>query len=187
MASIKSLLYGFVQKRRQRKFLHRGSNVAVGKGHYEGKIEIGSNVSINTGAWFVATRAKISIHDNVVMGPHVTIYTGSHVTSVIGKHICEIANADKELLPDRDKWDKDVVIESGCYIGTNVTILRGVTIGRGSVVGAGAVVTKSIPPYSVYVGTPPARTWARFSPDEVAEHEKRLGERGVKAESMTYW
>ncbi len=47
-----------------------------------------------------------------------------------------------------------VTIEEDAFIGCNVTICSAVTIGKGAIVGAGSVVTKSIPPYQVWAGTP---------------------------------
>lgn len=49
---------------------------------------------------------------------------------------------------------KPVIIEDDVWIGTGSIILPGVTIGRGSVVSAGSVVTKSIPPFCIYGGSP---------------------------------
>lgn len=184
MNPVYNVLYRIIQKNRTKKLSKCGLNANIGGGHFSGNIEIGSNVSINSGAWFVASRAKIVIHDNVVIAPNVTIYTGSHVTNLVGKHISEITDKDKDAVPDRDRWDKDVIIESGCWIGTRAIILKGVTIGRGSVVGAGAIVTKDIPPYSVYVGVPGARTMERFSLDEIRQHEQILTERGILPDSM---
>jgi acetyltransferase-like isoleucine patch superfamily enzyme len=47
-----------------------------------------------------------------------------------------------------------VFIGDDCWIGGNVSILPGVTIGNGCTIGAGSVVTKSIPAFSVAVGSP---------------------------------
>ena len=67
-----------------------------------------------------------------------------------------------------------MVIEDGCWIGANVTILKGVTIGRGSVVAAGAVVTRSCPPYSIVGGVPARVIKPRFTAEEIEEHESLL-------------
>lgn len=47
-----------------------------------------------------------------------------------------------------------IVIEDDVWIGANSVITAGVTIGRHSVIAGGSVVTKSVPPYSVWGGTP---------------------------------
>lgn len=67
-----------------------------------------------------------------------------------------------------------MVVEDGCWIGANVTILKGVTIGRGSVVAAGAVVTRSCPPYSIIGGVPARVIKPRFTAEEIAKHESLL-------------
>ena len=67
-----------------------------------------------------------------------------------------------------------MVVEDGCWIGANVTILKGVTIGRGSVVAAGAVVTRSCPPYSIVGGVPARVIKPRFTAEEIEEHESLL-------------
>jgi acetyltransferase-like isoleucine patch superfamily enzyme len=50
----------------------------------------------------------------------------------------------------------DGLIEIGpnCWLGTDVTVLKGVKIGYGSVIGASTVVNRDIPPLSVVVGNP---------------------------------
>ena len=161
-----------------------GEDVWVGKNSVlQGNIEVGSHVNIGRGAQFVSTMAKIHIHDYVVCGPNVTIYTGDHPMDVIGKHICEVTDADKIGL--KGQYDKDVTIESGCWIGTRAIILKGVTIGRGSVIGAGAVVTKDIPPYSIFVGVGHCgEIMRRFNDEQIMEHEEILTKRNISINSM---
>ncbi len=70
---------------------------------------------------------------------------------------------------------QNVYIEDDCWIGTNVTILKGVTIGRGSIIAAGAVVNKSCPPYSIIGGVPANIIKFRWdSIDKILNHEKVL-------------
>ena len=177
---IKGLLRQLVLRFRLRKLKNHGENVWIGrKCIFQGSIQVGSNVNISRGAEFISTRASIRIHDYVVFGPYVTIYTGNHVTDLVGKHIIEITDEDKGASKNPGKYDADVTIEAGCWIGTHAIILKGVTIGRGSVVGAGAVVTKDLPPYSVCVGVPQQRIFSRFSEAEIAEHERILRERNI--------
>lgn len=101
----------------------------------------GNNIHIGPYAEFIASIANIYIHNNVVIGPHVTIRGGNHRIDLIGKHIIDVH--ENEKLPENDQ---DVHIEEGVWIGCNVIILKGVTIGKGSVIGAGSVVTHSTPP-----------------------------------------
>ena len=73
-------------------------------------------------------------------------------------------------------WQKKggVKIETDCWIGANVTIFAGVTISRGCVIGACSCVTRSLPPYSIAVGTLARVIKRRFTDIEITEHERRL-------------
>ena len=178
---MKRLVAKWIQKHRKNALSACGAYTYIAKEcQLHGNIYVGEHVVVGRGAYFVSTRANIHVHDHVIFGPNVTIYTGDHPINIIGKHISELTDADKA----DPKLDQDVVIESGCWIGTGAIILKGVTIGRGSVIGAGAVVTKDVPPYSVYVGVPSARTFARFDSAQIEAHEKLLRERGIAPDSM---
>ena len=61
-------------------------------------------------------------------------------------------------------YAKPVHIGDKVWVGESVCILPGVTIGECSIIGAGSVVTKSIPPYSIAVGTP-AKVIKRYNFD----------------------
>lgn len=177
MRNIKDFIKKILQFNRIRKLKSYGKNVFIGKGSkIIGNVEVGSNVNIGSGVNLVSTMATIKIHDYVVFGPNVTVYTGDHATDIVGKHIIEITDKDKKATGKI--YDRDVVIEAGCWVGTGAIILKGVT-GRGSVIGAGAVVTKDVPPYSVYVGVPQRKVFERFTPEEITRHEKMLEERGI--------
>jgi galactoside O-acetyltransferase len=63
-------------------------------------------------------------------------------------------------------------------LGAGVIVLPGLVVGEGTTVGAGSVVTKNLPPWGVYVGSP-ARRIAERPKDEVIEMSRRfLAERG---------
>lgn len=49
---------------------------------------------------------------------------------------------------------KDIILRTGSYIGTNVTLLGGAEVGPYTVIGAGSLVNKPVPPFSVAVGVP---------------------------------
>lgn len=87
----------------------------------------------------------IHIANDVVLSNGVTILC--HKRDVSGYH-----KGDSALkLPF---VYEDVYIGSGCQIGLNVTIMPGVHIGEGSIIGTNALVTKSIPAWSIAVGSP---------------------------------
>ncbi|KAF4932698.1 putative acetyltransferase [Colletotrichum fructicola] len=106
----------------------------------------------------------VTIGDRVQFGPNVSIYTASHDTSVLSR----IKFVEYGL---------PVTIEDDCWIGGGVTIMPGVTIGRGTTVGSGAVVTKSLPAYSVAVGSP-ARVIKKLQTveEEMADPENKYRE-----------
>lgn len=132
-------------------------------------VEIGNDVQIGDGASFIASKANIRIGNKVIFGPNVTIRGGDHPTNVIGRYMKDIKECEKD-----PQLDQDVIIEDDVWIGCNVTILKGVHIGRGSVVGAGSVVTRSILPYTIYVGSHQPFYKPRFSSEEIIEHERLL-------------
>ncbi|KAM0326750.1 hypothetical protein ACHAQA_006623 [Verticillium albo-atrum] len=101
---------------------------------------IGKNSYMNFGFTILDTSLVI-IGERVMLGPNVHIYSAGHDTSVLSRVKCI-------------EFGHPVRIEDDCWIGGNVTILAGVTIGRGCTVGAGSVVSRSLPPYSVAIGSP---------------------------------
>ncbi len=118
----------------------RPSNIyggAIGDG-----LEIGNNSNIGPFN-YIGCSGKITIGNNVMLGPRVSIYAENHVFD----------NPDLTIKEQGVK-KQFVRIEDDCWIASNVVILSGVTIGQGSVIAAGAVVTESIEPYSVVGGVP---------------------------------
>lgn len=83
----------------------------------------------------VICRNEIQIEEEVIFGPGVTIYDHDHIFT------------DEGIQPGYKHGP--VIIEKGCWIAANVTILRNTHIGEGCVIGAGAVVKGEIPPHSL--------------------------------------
>lgn len=137
------------------------------KGVYN--LSVGDGTSIPKGSVLYCAGAPLIIGKNVIFGPKPTIITGDHRIDLIGRYIIEVTESDK--LPENDA---PVVIEDDVWCGANVTILKGVTIGRGCVIAAGAVVTKSFPPYCIVGGVPAKLLKMRFTPEQIAEHERML-------------
>lgn len=108
------------------------------------KIKIGNNVFMNRNTYL---GGDISIGDNVMFGPNVTLVAGDHIFAVQGK-------IPRHIRPFPGQNSAPIVIEAEVWVGAGVIILGGVTIGTGSVVGAGSVVVRDICPYTVSVGNP---------------------------------
>ena len=102
------------------------------------RIKIGERVFINMGV-MMTDLGKITIEDDVLIGPGAKIITVNHYLE---------PEKRKELELD------PVVIEKNAWIGAGATILPGVRIGKNAVVAAGAVVTKNVAPNSVVAGVP---------------------------------
>lgn len=103
-------------------------------------VHVGKNVFFNFGCTFVDD-ADITIGDNTLFGPNVSINTAEHPLS-------------PELRRNGLQYNKPVHIGTNVWLGAGVIVLAGVTIGDNSVVGAGSVVTKDIPANCVALGTP---------------------------------
>lgn len=99
-----------------------------------GLLDIGSDVSFNRNCIAVC-RKEITIKDHVIFGPNVIIYDYDHNFS------------DEGILPGFKHGS--IIIEEGCWIAANVTILRNTHIGEGCVIGAGTIVQGDIPPHSL--------------------------------------
>ena len=82
------------------------------------------------------------------------VYTGPMVQILAVNHVFDNPNIP---IMEQGITAEGITIEDDVWLSSGVTVLDGVTIGKGSVIGAGAVVTKSLPPYSIAVGSPAKR------------------------------
>lgn len=106
--------------------------------NYGKNTKIGKNVFINFDCVFLDL-GGITIEDNVLIAPKVSLLTEGHPTSIEDRH---------SLIP------KPILIKKNAWIGANATILPGVTIGENSVVAAGAVVSRDVPDNTIVGGIP---------------------------------
>ena len=108
--------------------------------------DYGANISVGDKVYFnfnctILDLMKVSIGNNVLIGPAVQIYTAMHPMNWEERASgLEFANA--------------ITIGSDVWIGGGVIICPGVTIGNRSVIGAGSVVTKNIPDDVFAAGNP---------------------------------
>ena len=105
-------------------------------------IVIGNNVGIAQNC-FIQVRGKVSIGNNVIFGPGVSVFSESHNYS-----------DTKQFINEQGETRIGVIIEDGVWVGSRAIILDGVTIGNNSIIAAGSVVNKSIPPFSIAAGIP---------------------------------
>lgn len=106
--------------------------------NYGRHTKIGKNVFINFDCVFLDL-GGITIEDNVLIAPKVSLLTEGHPTSIEDRH---------SLIP------KPIHIKKNAWIGANATILQGVTIGENAVVAAGSVVSKDVPDNTIVGGIP---------------------------------
>ena len=107
---------------------------------YGTHIHAGKNVFINYRCVMLDV-APITIGDDCLFGPNVSIYTAGHPIH-------------PETRTSGYEYGKRVTIGSRVWIGGSVVIVPGVTIGSDTVIGAGSVVTKDIPGGVVAAGNP---------------------------------
>jgi acetyltransferase-like isoleucine patch superfamily enzyme len=110
--------------------------------HLGEALEIGNNVGIAQNC-FIQVRGKVTIGNDVMFGPGVSIFSEDHGFS----------DTDIPMI-EQPEIRKGVTIENDVWIGTRAVILDGVTIGKGSIIAAGSIVKSSVPPYSIVVGVP---------------------------------
>lgn len=114
--------------------------------HSPFRCDFGFNISIGNN--FVGNfnltildEAKVTIGDNVFIGPNTTICTIIHAY-------------DAKSRNEGIMCARSVRICDNVWIASNVVVLPGVTVGEGAVVGADSVVTKDVAPYTIVAGNP---------------------------------
>jgi acetyltransferase-like isoleucine patch superfamily enzyme len=103
--------------------------------------------AIPRSVYFNTRSGSITIGHDTVFGEDVKVLTGKHM------HISEAraAGVEQHHVPESGR---DIVIGSGCYVGSGAILIGPVTIGDHAMIGAGAVVTADVPPYGFAVGVP---------------------------------
>lgn len=107
---------------------------------YGYQTHIGARTFINFGLVALDV-ARISIGDDVQIGPRVQLLTPTH-----------------PLEPEarRAKWEAaaPITIGDNVWLGGGVVVCPGVTVGADTVVGAGSVITRDLPPGVLATGAP---------------------------------
>jgi len=115
-------------------------NVLVQK---NGNLKIGENTFFNNYC-SVNCLDEIEIGHDTLFGEGVKIYDHNHIYGL----------EDRALLVERNKFKtSSVKIGNNCWIGSNVTILKGVEIGNNAIIGANNLIYKNIPANSITKNT----------------------------------
>jgi maltose O-acetyltransferase len=107
---------------------------------YGTNITVGRNFFANYDCVFLDCN-RITIGDDVQIGPSVQIYTAQHPT-------------DPETRRSGLEFALPVTIGDNVWIGGGSIVCPGVTIGDHTVIGAGSVVVRDLPPRVIAVGNP---------------------------------
>ena len=143
--------------------------------HDTAVIDAGCSIGIGTKIWHFShimsdctIGEKCNIGQNVVVSPEVVLGHNVKVQNNVSIYSGVVCEDDVFLGPSmvftnvlnprsavnrRGSYSKTVV-KKGASIGANATIVCGHDIGQFAFIGAGAVVTKTVPPYALFVGNP---------------------------------
>jgi maltose O-acetyltransferase len=103
-------------------------------------LRTGERCLINRGC-YLDLHGTITLGDDVVVGHGAAVITSRHEFGPAQRRAGTVTGTA-------------VVVESGAWLGANVTILPGITVGSGAVVAAGAVVTGDVAANTVVAGVP---------------------------------
>jgi acetyltransferase-like isoleucine patch superfamily enzyme len=101
----------------------------------DAKLHIEDNVFMNNFCSINCLEA-IFIGENTLFGENVKLYDHNH----------EYERNENGLKVHHSKFTKGPIhIGKNCWLGSNVTVLKGVTIGDNCIIGAGCVIFKDVP------------------------------------------
>ncbi len=111
--------------------------------HNNATLEIGNNVFLNNFC-SINCLEQISIGENTLFGENVKIYDHNH----------QYERTENGLKVSHSEFTKSaVMIGKNCWLGSNVTVLKGVTIGDNCIIGSGCTIYKDIPDNSKVVNS----------------------------------
>ena len=105
----------------------------------ESRLTVKDNVHLNN-AIINTVSGNVHIGDNSFLGHSVSLLTGTHVISKTGI-------SRQSSVPSNGR---DIIIGSGVWIASNVTVIGPCTIGDNSVISANSVVTGTIAEDTIY-------------------------------------
>ncbi len=144
------------------------SCVLDAKGHDDGKgIWIGNRSFISRNVILGCKNGRITIGDEVSIGPHSTLHAVEESEVHIGNDVVIAAYAYLIGAPNYKtrrgtipmakqgfESGKGVAVGNDVWIGAAAILCDGSAIGEGAIVGAQSLVRGALPPYSISYGTP---------------------------------
>ena len=106
----------------------------------QAELSIGNNVFFNNFC-SINCLEKIEIGENTLFGENVKLYDHNHQYQT-EPHF-QVSHSEFNTAP--------IIIGKNCWLGSNVTVLKGVTIGDNCIIGTGCVIYKNIPANSTVV------------------------------------
>ncbi|MEA4966478.1 MAG: sugar O-acetyltransferase [Oscillospiraceae bacterium] len=94
--------------------------------------------------------ARITIGDNVMFGPGVSLMATNHPLLPQERTAMKYPDGHVSV----SEYAEEIHIGNQVWLAANVVVIGGVTIGDGAVIGAGSVVTRDIPAGCVACGVP---------------------------------
>jgi acetyltransferase-like isoleucine patch superfamily enzyme len=110
----------------------------------EGPLSIGRNVDIATGCFLTSHTAGVTIGDDCLIGPNV---------SIVGNNY-RYDDLETPIRLQEKTSAKGIRIGANVWIGAGCAILEGADIGSGSILAPNTVVSSVIPESSVVQGNP---------------------------------
>ena len=108
---------------------------------HPGNIAVGNDVYIGHGSWISGLRGGVIMHDEVMLGPFVSMVSSNHTFR------------DGSARFGKGKGGT-IEIGAGTWIAAGVTVTAGVTVGKSCLLAAGAVVTKDVEEGAIAGGVP---------------------------------
>ena len=119
-----------------------GKNITLGKNFF-------SNINC-----LIMDYEKVSIGDDVWLGPNVSILTVSHPMTPRARRVFYSMDSFEPQRRANKEYVAPVTIGDDVWIAAGVVICPGVTIGNRTVIGAGSVVTRDVPEGVFACGVP---------------------------------
>jgi len=139
---------------------------------------------------------RVVIHDNVEIGANNTVVRATLGETIIGEntktddhvHIAHNCNIGKNcIITASAELSGSVKVGQEVWIGPNASIMNNITLGDYAMIGLGSVVTKSIPNFSLYAGSPAKQLgWVSKKREKLDLPIKSNQVRTVELEGDTY-